>query len=107
MGLVFHHLTDTVYDRGGTRTNVREAEIVAEAVMEHGRTHPKLSLGVVAFSTAQREAIQDALELKRKAAPELEDFFKVTREEPFFVKNLENVQGDERDVMFISIGYGP
>ena len=106
MGLVFHHLADTVYDRGGTRTNPKEAEAVAEAVMEHARNHPKQSLGVVAFSTAQREAIQDALELKRKASPQLEDFFKVTREEPFFVKNLENVQGDERDVMFISIGYG-
>jgi very-short-patch-repair endonuclease len=106
MGIVFHHLADTAYDRGQTRTNQQEAEIVAQRVMEHARAHPKLSLGVVAFSTAQREAIQDALELKRKASPDLEDFFKTTTEEPFFVKNLENVQGDERDVMFISIGYG-
>lgn len=106
MGILFHHLADTAYERGGTRTNPQEAEKVAQAVMDHARNHPRQSLGVVAFSTAQRDAIQDALELKRKASPELEDFFKVTREEPFFVKNLENVQGDERDVMFISIGYG-
>ena len=106
MGLVFHHLADTVYDRGQTRTNAQEAEIVAEAVMVHARKHPKVSLGVVAFSSAQREAIQNALEAKRRAMPDLEAFFKANTEEPFFIKNLENVQGDERDVIFISIGYG-
>lgn len=106
MGLVFHHLKDTVYDRGKTRTNPKEAEIVAAAVLEHARRSPKLSLGVAAFSTAQRQAIQDALEAKRKKHPELEPFFSAHTDEPFFVKNLENVQGDERDVIFISIGYG-
>jgi very-short-patch-repair endonuclease len=105
-GLVFHHLKDTVYDRGNSRTNPMEADIVAEAVMAHARKHPRLSLGVVAFSTAQRQAIQDALEVKRKENPETEAFFKAHPDEPFFVKNLENVQGDERDVIFISIGYG-
>lgn len=106
MGLVFHHLQDTVYDRGNSRTNQKEAEIVAEAVLEHARKSPRLSLGVVAFSTAQRQAIQDALEIKRKKHPQLEAFFTTHADEPFFVKNLENVQGDERDVIFISIGYG-
>jgi superfamily I DNA and/or RNA helicase/very-short-patch-repair endonuclease len=106
MGLVFHHLADTVYDRGQTRTNPKEAEYVAEKVMEHAAKNPKQSLGVVAFSTAQREAISNALEIKRRANPGLEEFFKAHRDEPFFVKNLENVQGDERDVIFISIGYG-
>ncbi len=106
MGLHFHHLPHTVYDRGLTRTNPLEAEALADAVMEHARKHPRLSLGVVAFSSAQREAIEDVLEDRRKASPETEEFFKPTREEPFFIKNLENVQGDERDVIFISIGYG-
>ena len=106
MGLVFHHLKDTVYDRGKTRTNPKEAEIVAEAVLEHARKSPKLSLGVAAFSTTQRQAIQDALEARRRKHPELEPFFNAHADEPFFVKNLENVQGDERDVIFISIGYG-
>jgi very-short-patch-repair endonuclease len=106
MGLAFHHLADTAYDRGQTRTNPKEAEFVAKCVMEHARKNPKQSLGVVAFSSAQREAIANALELKRRSAPELEDFFKTHSDEPFFVKNLENVQGDERDVIFISIGYG-
>ncbi|AXY77384.1 DUF3320 domain-containing protein [Paraflavitalea soli] len=106
MGLVFHHLKDTIYDRGKTRTNQKEAEIVAEAVLEHARRSPKLSLGVAAFSSAQRQAIQDALETRRRKHPELEPFFTAHADEPFFVKNLENVQGDERDVIFISIGYG-
>lgn len=106
MGLVFHHLKDTIYDRGKTRTNQKEAEIVAEAVLEHARRSPKLSLGVAAFSSAQRQAIQEALETRRRKHPELEPFFTAHADEPFFVKNLENVQGDERDVIFISIGYG-
>ncbi|MFY0255424.1 DUF3320 domain-containing protein [Chitinophaga sp. 30R24] len=105
-GLVFHHLKNTAYDRGKTRTNPKEAEIVADAVMEHARKYPALSLGVVAFSTSQRQAISDALELRRRQLPELESFFNNHRDEPFFVKNLENVQGDEREVIFISIGYG-
>lgn len=106
MGLAFHHLKDTFYDRGKTRTNPKEAEIVADAVIDHARKNPKLTLGVVAFSTAQRTAIFDALEKRRRQFPEVEDYFKRHPHEPFFVKNLENVQGDERDVIFISIGYG-
>ncbi|GAA4003762.1 hypothetical protein GCM10022408_14210 [Hymenobacter fastidiosus] len=106
LGLVFHHLPDTHYERGTTRTNPREAAAVAEAVLHHARTAPKLTLGVVAFSTAQRQAIQDALEIRRRQHPETEAFFNRHPHEPFFVKNLENVQGDERDVILISIGYG-
>jgi len=106
MGLAFHYLPDTIYDKGKTRTNPKEAEKVAEAVFQHAAQHPKLSLGVVAFSTAQMQAIQDALEIKRRRNPDVENFFRSNPNEPFFVKNLENVQGDERDVIFISIGYG-
>ncbi|MCW3464369.1 DUF3320 domain-containing protein [Chitinophaga nivalis] len=105
-GLKFNYLQDTAYDRGKTRTNPKEAEAVADAVMEHARKTPGLSLGVVAFSTSQRQAISDALELRRRKHPELESFFNSHADEPFFVKNLENVQGDEREVIFISIGYG-
>jgi len=106
MGLVYHELKNTAYDRGKTRTNPKEAEAVADAVIGHAQKYPKLSLGVVAFSSTQRQAIQDALELKRRKNPDVEVFFKTHPHEPFFVKNLENVQGDERDVIFISIGYG-
>jgi len=106
LGLLFHHLPNTVYDRGKTRTNPLEADRVAMAVMEHAKLHPGLSLGVVAFSAAQRQAIEDAVEARRKADPGCESFFKSQPDEPFFIKNLENVQGDERDVIFISVGYG-
>jgi very-short-patch-repair endonuclease len=62
---------------------------------------------VAAFSMKQQEAILDELELLRREQPELEGFLHAHPHEPFFVKNLENVQGDERDVIFISVGYGP
>ena len=105
-GLRLRHLPDTAYDRGRTRTNPLEAKAVAQVVMEHARTHPDLTLGVVAFSVAQRDAIEQQLELLRREDPSLEPFFSEDMREPFFIKNLENVQGDERDVIFISVGYG-
>jgi very-short-patch-repair endonuclease len=106
LGLTCRHLPDAVYQRGGDRTNPREAEAVAEAVMAHARTHPDQTLGVAAFSVAQMQAILDRVEQLRRADPACEPFFNAHPAEPFFVKNLENVQGDERDVIFISIGYG-
>lgn len=106
MGLAFNHLPDTYYDKGKTRTNPKEAEKVADAIINHALNNPKLSLGVVAFSTSQMQAIQNALEVKRRKNPEVESFFRSHPTEPLFIKNLENVQGDERDVIFISIGYG-
>ncbi|GAB3302231.1 DUF3320 domain-containing protein [Hymenobacter tenuis] len=106
LGLLYHHLPHTHYERGTTRTNPLEAQAVAEAVLHHARTTPGLTLGVVAFSTAQRQAIQDVLEKLRRQHPETEEFFNQHPHEPFFVKNLENVQGDERDVILISVGYG-
>jgi superfamily I DNA and/or RNA helicase len=106
LGLRFHHLPDAVYDRGKTRSNPLEAQAVAKAVIDHALKYPNQSLGVVAFSTAQAQTIQAALETERKASPVTESFFTGRPDEPFFVKNLENVQGDERDVILISIGYG-
>jgi very-short-patch-repair endonuclease len=106
MGLKFNHLKDTAYDRGGTRTNPKEAKAVAEAVIRHARTNPDQSLGVATFSVVQRQAILKELELLRRTNPDLEGFFVGESNEPFFVKNLENIQGDERDVIFISVGYG-
>ncbi|QQS55730.1 MAG: DUF3320 domain-containing protein [Candidatus Competibacteraceae bacterium] len=106
LGLVFRPLPDTAYDRGKTRTNPLEAKAVAEAVLDHARQRPDLTLGVAAFSSAQTQAILDHLELLRRRDSTCEDFFNQHPHEPFFVKNLESVQGDERDVIFISIGYG-
>ncbi|MBC7169275.1 AAA domain-containing protein, partial [Phenylobacterium sp.] len=106
VGLSLRHLPDTAYDRGGTRTNPEEARAVAEAVIHHARLRPDQSLGVATFSTAQRQAVMRALEGLRRDNPDVEPFFAADGPEPFFVKNLETIQGDERDVIFISVGYG-
>jgi very-short-patch-repair endonuclease len=106
LGLQFHPVTDGVFDRGGTSVNRVEAKAVCRAVIAHARQSPQLSLGVAAFGLKQQQAILDELELLRRENPDTETFFNAHPTEPFFVKNLENVQGDERDVIFISVGYG-
>jgi very-short-patch-repair endonuclease len=95
------------YDRGGKRTNEIEAHAVAEAVARHARKDAGLSLGIVTFSTAQRDLIADILEAKRRNDSMLDACLSTGGSEDLFIKNLENVQGDERDVILISIGYGP
>jgi very-short-patch-repair endonuclease len=97
---------DGAYDRGGKRNNRIEAEAVVAAVARHAAHSPERSLGVVTFSTAQRDLITELLELARREDDDLDLFLREGRHEDVFVKNLENVQGDERDVIFISIGYG-
>jgi hypothetical protein len=95
--------------RGGGRpgTNRIEAEAVARAVAEHARNRPDLSLGVVAFSKAQSDMLTEVLEIARREDEILDAFLREGRSEDVFVKNIENVQGDERDVILISVGYGP
>jgi very-short-patch-repair endonuclease len=107
-GLRFHYDPTTAYDRGGTGKNVRQAQAVVQAALDHARSSPHASLGIAAFSQAQQEAILDLLEVERRNHPGvLERLDQAHPFEPLFVKNLENVQGDERDVIFISVGYGP
>ena len=105
-GLIFHHLPDACYDRGKSATNEKEAKAVAEAVIQHFRDFPDKTLGVGTFSSRQRDKILDEIELLRRENPDLEQHFSSTGDDPFFVKNLENIQGDERDFIFISICYG-
>ncbi len=105
MGLRFHHLPEGRFDSGASRINRVEAQTIARAIMQHALQSPQLSLGVAAFSLQQKVAIQDELELLRRQQPEAESFFVAHPNEPFFIKNLENVQGDERDVIFISVAY--
>jgi very-short-patch-repair endonuclease len=106
LGVVFHQTPSGGYDRGRSSTNVLEADIVAEAVCQFARTWPDKSLGVGTFSVAQRDVIRARIDARRRETPELEPFFSTNRAAPFFVKNLESIQGDERDVIFISVGYG-
>jgi hypothetical protein len=106
LGVKLVYVPDGVYDRGGRRDNLREAEVVADLVFEHFQKYPKKTLGVVTFSIVQMDAVEEAVDRRRRQHPECEHFFKEDRLEGFFVKNLENVQGDERDVIMLSLGYG-
>ena len=95
------------YRRGTSRDNPEEAAAVAQRVIHHYDTRPALSLGVVTFSEAQADAVRPAVSRARQDRPDLDRFFTNDRLKGFFVKSLESVQGDERDVMIFSIGYGP
>lgn len=91
------------------RKNIEEAKIISEAVREHFRHRPDETLGVVAMSAEQRQHIERAIETLAKDDPIFQESLDkdATRRESLFIKNLENVQGDERDVIFISMTYGP
>lgn len=109
LGVRWHGVPKGVYDKGRTRQNRLEAEaLTAWLVAELRRTSPKArTFGVVTFSLPQQTLIQDLLDRARGQYPEIEAHFADTTLEPVFVKNLENVQGDERDVILFSICYGP
>ena len=77
-------------------------ERTAELVLEHIQRHGNRSLGVITFNLRQQLAVMEL----RQNRPDLEPFFREDRSEPFFVKNLENVQGDERDRIILSVAYG-
>jgi len=98
---------DGIYDRGRSRMNRPEARSVARLAIEHFDQHPDRSLGIVSLNLSQKEAIEDAIAEALLARPDLAHFFDPgSRSEAVFVKSLENVQGDERDTMIISVGYG-
>lgn len=105
-GLIFTKV-DGVYDKGGKRDNRKEGEAIVRRVTEHARAHPDLSLGIVTFSSAQKNTITELLELARRTDASLDAFLREGQSEDLFVKNIENVQGDERDVILVSVGYGP
>ena len=89
-----------------TRDNPAEAARVAQRVIHHYLNRPALSLGVVTFSEAQAGAIEAALDEARKQNPGLDRFFGTDRLRGFFVKDVADAQGDERDVLILSTGYG-
>ena len=107
LGLKFHYNPNTQYLRGASSKNPLEAKDVVEEIFNHFEKYGDTkSLGVGTFSVAQKNAILEELEVKRKEHPEFEPLFSENKEERFFVKNLETIQGDERDVILISVGYG-
>ncbi|BDZ70061.1 DUF3320 domain-containing protein [Methanobacterium petrolearium] len=107
LGLKLVHLPETVYDRGKTATNRAEAKEVVKAVFEHYQKYgDSKSLGVGTFNVRQQQALLEELELQLKLNPTMEKYFNPHQEEHFFIKNLETIQGDERDVIMVSVGYG-
>jgi very-short-patch-repair endonuclease len=106
MGVSFLHVPDGVYERGHTQTNRREAQVVAQRVVDHLLDGSGRSVGVIAFNTAQASAVAEELDLLRLQNPSLEEHFSTDRLDGPFVKHLESVQGDERDIILFSVGYG-
>ena len=110
-GLQFEYVSDGVYEGKGLNQN--EARRVANAVVRFAkeqierkrRGEPVLTLGVGTFNLRQQLAIQDELEVRRRQETSIDGFFSRDSAEPFFVKNLENIQGDERDVIYLSVTY--
>ncbi len=99
---------DGTYDMGKTRSNRAEAEAIVKEVVRRLSDNQlsRQSIGVVSFSKVQQDLIEDILVDELSKHPELEKRA-YDCEEPIFIKNLENVQGDERDVILFSVGYGP
>lgn len=99
------------YDRGKSRTNRGEAEAIVQEIVQRLQSEdPSIrdrTLGVVTFNSEQQSLIQDLLDHARSSHPEIEWAFAEDKIEPVFVKNLETVQGDERDVILFSVTYGP
>jgi len=100
-----------VYQRGGARTNPVEAAAVVEDIISRlgdpSFIAEGLSIGVVTFNSEQQSLIEDLLEAERRKNKVLERFFDDEAPESLFVKNLESVQGDERDIIYFSTTYGP
>lgn len=107
VGVEYIHVAGGIYERGGKNGNKKEAERIAELVFEHFQKNPNRSLGIIAFGEVQQTAIEEAIIRKRQSNPQYEIFFKEDEEESLFIKNLETVQGDERDTIIFSIGYAP
>ncbi|WP_236549800.1 DUF3320 domain-containing protein [Profundibacterium mesophilum] len=107
------HRIEGTYARGGARVNVPEAQAIV-AMIERRLSEwltldpvQRQTLGVITFNAQQQALILDHLDALRRTRPDLEWFFAEEREEPVIVKNLESIQGDERDVMLFSITFGP
>ena len=104
-GIEYIYVENGVYGRGGSHDNVNEALRVAQLVLRHAKLFPDRTLGVITFSSSQQATIERIILQIRRDNPQTASFFDEDRPGAFFVKNLENVQGDERDTIIFSIGY--
>lgn len=104
-GVEFVYVEDGFYEPSPKNCNILEAKRIVLLVKNHIDRHPNRSLGIIAFSEKQQQAIILEIQRFREKNPEYEEFFAEGKDDEFFVKNLENVQGDERDTIFFSVGY--
>lgn len=104
-GVDYYHV-DGVFDHHSGSNRI-EAEKIIDLIYENLERFPERSLGVVAFSIRQQGLIETLLYKRRRENPQFESFFAKDKAEPFFIKNLETVQGDERDTIIFSVGYAP
>ena len=111
-GVAFEHVAGGVY-QPGRATNPAEADRLAHLVLDHARRLPERSLGVITLNQAQQVLVLERIDALRRqddrgggiSTDGLDAFFDEDRPEPFFVKNLENVQGDERDHILLGVGF--
>jgi very-short-patch-repair endonuclease len=104
---VSFHLVKGIYEKGGARINRSEAQAVVADVVKQLKTGSRLTIGIVTFNVEQQSLIENLLDEERRKHPWIEPYFADSELEPVFVKNLESVQGDERDIIYFSITYGP
>lgn len=107
LGLGYHYIDGAKYTKG-SRINVLEAEKIVEYFLELVEKYPQKSIGIATFNKNQCNLIQDMIDTQELSNGLLQDYIVrwQEKEEPFFVKNLENIQGDERDIILISTTYG-
>lgn len=91
---------------GQEQSSAKEVEKIVQLVLEHAHNSPGRSLGVITMGIKHANRIQAALDRELNGSSEFAEFFDTGRRERFFIKNLERVQGDERDVIILSVGYG-
>jgi very-short-patch-repair endonuclease len=102
-----HVLVPFIAGRDGQEESSHdEVRRVVELILDHASSRPDESLGVIAMGITHANRIQAALDEALKSHPELDEFFDVTKDDRFFVKNIERVQGDERDSIILTVGYG-
>jgi very-short-patch-repair endonuclease len=106
-GAISHvHVNYIPTSDGQEESSNGEVEKVVELVLQHAQTTPDLSLGVITMGIKHANRIQATLDRELNGSSEFSEFFDTGRQERFFIKNLERVQGDERDVIILSVGYG-
>jgi very-short-patch-repair endonuclease len=107
---VLHHVLARWDPAADTNSPAPEVDAVVDLVLRHAQEHPSESLGVITMGITHASRVEESLRQRLRADPELAgdlaEFFDENREERFFAKNLERVQGDERDAIILSIGYG-